>query len=361
VQECPIVAHTSLAHIPPNEVQQAVNTFLRDGVANDRTSTRAFACMECFKCVEDVCPVGLNPLRVNQIIKWVYRMAGGLGRDMICHNHASPDSRQRQRARLHTTAEEFARISTASNKSQATYVFFPGCNVYGQPDKILQALDILDLITDDYAFVPGLDNCCGDAQLTGGNVEQAEMIVRNLLHTLAAYQPEKVILWCPTCHCRFAETYAPVLDVPFALQSFPQFLAEHMSLLPLREDMPPRTVTLHEPCKSAYMGTDTTGPRDLLRQLPGVTLVEMVRHGKDTSCCGSNAVEHFPQSFAAVRDERLKEAAETQADILVDVCHFCHETFVSMETSYEYRVVNYVTLVAEALGIAREEYVRKHV
>jgi Fe-S oxidoreductase len=106
---------------------------------------------------------------------------------------------------------------------------------------------------------------------------------------------------------------------------------------------------------------DTTGPRDILRQLPGVTLVEMARHGKHTSCCGSNAVEYFPQSFAAVRDERLKEVADTQADMLVDVCHFCHETFVSMETSYEYRVVNYVTLVAEALGIAREEYVRKHV
>ena len=62
-----------------------------------------------------------------------------------------------------------------------------------------------------------------------------------------------------------------------------------------------------------------------------------------------------------VRDERLKEAADTQAEMLVDVCHFCHETFVSVAESYEYRIVNYVTLVAEALGIAREEYVRKHV
>jgi hypothetical protein len=40
------------------------------------------------------------------------------------------------------------------------------------------------------------------------------------------------------------------------------------------------TVTLHEPCKSAYTEVDLNGPREVLRQLPGVTLNEMEHHGK---------------------------------------------------------------------------------
>jgi hypothetical protein len=42
-----------------------------------------------------------------------------------------------------------------TDKQHARYVLFPGCNVYFQPELILNALDIMDAVGDDYAFVPG--------------------------------------------------------------------------------------------------------------------------------------------------------------------------------------------------------------
>jgi len=36
-------------------------------------------------------------------------------------------------------------------------VFFLGCNVYFQPEKILNAMDIIDAIGDDYAFLSAVD------------------------------------------------------------------------------------------------------------------------------------------------------------------------------------------------------------
>ena len=120
------------------------------------------------------------------------------------------------------------------------------------------------------------------------------------------------------------------------------------------------TVTLHEACKSAFTGVDLDGPREVLRQLPGLTLREMKHHGPDTLCCGSGAILWFPESCARIREERLQEAAQTKADRLVTVCHYCNQTFPGEGDKYEFLVTNYVNLVAEAMGIRRNDKFNKY-
>jgi heterodisulfide reductase subunit B len=56
----------------------------------------------------------------------------------------------------------------------------------------------------------------------------------------------------------------------------------------------------------------------------------------------------------------MDEAAETKADLLVNVCHYCHEVFTDKEQNYNYSVVNYISLIAEALGIEREDKLKKY-
>ncbi len=119
-------------------------------------------------------------------------------------------------------------------------------------------------------------------------------------------------------------------------------------------------MTLHEACKAAFTGLDLTGARQILQKLPGVDLIEMPRHGERTVCCGSGAEAYFPSSFKSVRDDRLAEARQTGADVLVDVCHHCHNVFCDHEYEYGFTVKNYASLVAEALGISREDKFKKY-
>jgi Fe-S oxidoreductase len=192
-----------------------------------------------------------------------------------------------------------------------------------------------------------------------GDINEGGRRAEDLVSALSTYQPEAVILWCPTCHCRFDNSITEALDVPFKVFSFPQYLAKNMHKLKL-SDTAAGTVTLHEPCKSAYTGVDLNGARDVLRQLPGVTLREMPHHGEDTHCCGSGAICWYPQSAHQVREERLKEAARTGADRLVAVCHYCNQTFAAEEQRYNFKVANYVSLVAEALNIKRDDKFKKY-
>ena len=356
-KRCPIVKKTELADVSPNKIQEQIKEYLKTGEANQTVFNRAFSCMQCFQCVDKCCPEGLDPLAVNEIIKWEYRHNKII--EMGYGDPRDDDSTHRVLAGIQLSAADYLKVSTPSMKETAKYVFFSGCNVYYQPEKLLNALDIMDLITDDYAFVPGLDFCCGNAHIYCGAIEEAERSSADLIEKLSAYNPATVIFWCATCLCRFDTTLLKVNMVPFGMMSFPQFLARNMDKLSFQNKIE-KTVTLHEACKAAFTGLDLTGAREVLQKLPGIDLIEMPRHGKKTFCCGSGAEAFFPNSFEAVRDDRLAEARKTGADVLVDVCHHCHNVFCDHESEYGFIVKNYASLVAESLGIGREDKFKKY-
>jgi heterodisulfide reductase subunit D len=356
-EECPILPFTDFSEISSQEIQKGVFEYIESGMPNQGAYTKAFACMECFKCTTDVCPEDLNPMLINEIIKGEY-ISKGLAPSTFSDS-GKADSAHRILAGVQASEDDYKRILIPSDKQKAEYVFFPGCNVYYQPEKILNALDILDAIGDDYAFLPGLEHCCGDNHLFYGDVRKGSTKSNNFLDAVLKYQPKAVLLWCPTCLCRFDKYISPSNAIPFEVLSFPKYLSENMNRLSLT-DSSSVTVTLHEACKSAYTGLDLYGPRDVLQRLPGVKLIEMEHCGSDTICCGSGAACWFPDSCGQIRDSRLQEAAETGAQILATVCHYCGQTFVDQEAHYNFSVTNYVNLVAKAMGIHREDKFRQY-
>lgn len=354
---CPILPHTGMGNYSPQSIQGGVFRFMEVGAANLYAYTKAFSCMECFKCTANICPEDLNPMVVNELIKGEY-IARGLA-EKAHEDQQKPDSVHRVLASIQVSGADYRKITVPSPKKRARYVFFPGCNVYFQPEKILNALDIFEAIGDDFAFLPGLDYCCGDSCLFTGEIDKGERLAASLATAIAEFQPEAVVLWCPTCHCRFEKSIAPALNIPFHIFSFPQYLAANMSKLSL-SDASAGGVTLHEPCKTAFTNLDSDGPREVLRQLPGVTLTEMKHHGPKTSCCGSGADCWFKESSSRVRDSRLKEAEQTGAGRLVTVCHYCGQTFGKEEERFSFTVTNYVHLVAEAMGIRRDDTFKRY-
>ena len=166
---CPVLEHTDLKGVAGEEIQAKFHTFLATGEPDPMVYTRAFSCMECFKCVFDICPLDLNPMMMNQWVKGEY-LRRGLAKDLYADN-GDEKSLQRIIASLQVIGEEYECLTTPSPKADQGVVFFPGCNAYFQPEKLLSALDIMDALEGDYAFLPGLDHCCGDNALFFGRLE----------------------------------------------------------------------------------------------------------------------------------------------------------------------------------------------
>lgn len=357
IKQCGIIEHTELENTPAKDVQRKTLDFLKIGTIDKDVYIKAFACMECYRCVKNMCPLGLNPLLINEIVKWEYRR-----KNIVPIPYTDPKdhfAKQRILASIQVSLEEYKRIFATSQKEHSKIVFFPGCNVYLQPDKLLSALDIMDLIGGEYAFVSGMDFCCGNVYLEAGDVDKGWEASQELMQKISSYNPETVIFWCPTCQCRFDMTLSKLSDFPFEIISFPQYLTRHLDKLKFSEQTD-KTVTLHEACKAAYTGLDTVSIREVLNAIPGVRLKEMPRSGLNTACCGSSAMDFFSDSMEKMRDLRLTEAEETGADCLIDICQTCHNIFVKEESNHTFEITSYVSLIAKALGIGREDKFKKY-
>lgn len=77
-------------------------------------------------------------------------------------------------------------------------------------------------------------------------------------------------------------------------------------------------------------------PRNLLRNIPSLELIEMERNRVNTWCCGSGggALEAFPDFAYRTAKERIEEAKTTGAEALVTSCPWCERIFKDTVKKY---------------------------
>lgn len=70
-------------------------------------------------------------------------------------------------------------------------------------------------------------------------------------------------------------------------------------------------------------------PREILKAIPGVNLVEMPRTRENSFCCGAGrgVLETFPDFADWAAKHRLEEVAEIGAETLVAACPMCKNNF----------------------------------
>ncbi len=94
-------------------------------------------------------------------------------------------------------------------------------------------------------------------------------------------------------------------------------------------------------------------PRDVLKSLPGVKLVEMTRIKEYSWCCGAGGgVNESNPDFAKwTAGKRIEEAVSTGAQALVTACPWCEKTFneAIKESGSSLKIYDIVELVEKAI------------
>ena len=114
-------------------------------------------------------------------------------------------------------------------------------------------------------------------------------------------------------------------------------------------------VLVYEPKKPRYNGAlgiyDT--PRNILKSIPGIKLVEMERNREYAWCCGAGAGvrERYPEFSAWTASERIEEANATGAEAIVSACPHCARNFIDAmdERGENLKVYDILDLVREAI------------
>jgi len=112
---------------------------------------------------------------------------------------------------------------------------------------------------------------------------------------------------------------------------------------------------IHDPPKQYRKGANGVYdvPRNILRGIPGLELVEMFRIKEYAWCCGSGGgvKEAYPDFATWTGAERLREARATGAEAIVSACPWCKRNFTDAanETGEKIKIYDIVELVQQAI------------
>ena len=95
-------------------------------------------------------------------------------------------------------------------------------------------------------------------------------------------------------------------------------------------------MTYHDPC---YMGRHNDvydEPRNVLKAVSGLELVEMPEFGKDSLCCGGGGGRIWMDTAKEDRfsDLRLEQTKAVGAEVLVTACPYCITNFEFLSSFY---------------------------
>jgi len=170
---------------------------------------------------------------------------------------------------------------------------------------------------------PQGQKCCGAPHAGEGDTDTLRMLARHNIDLFGRHSLDFIVADCAACSAQTKE-YAPLLrDDPAYAEKARAFSAqvrditEFLAAIPLQEPrgQVPRKVTYHEPCHLAHAQGVRRQPREVLRRIPGLELIEM----KESDwCCGSAGVYNIthPERGEEILARKLAHAAATGAQVI---------------------------------------------
>ena len=238
-------------------------------------------------------------------------------------------------------------------------LYFPGCYAaYKYPQVAKAVVNICKSANYPVAYLAEKEVCCGTHFLWDGETRMAHAWATRLSRAIFEAGAKRVIVSCADCYRSLKVDYAPLLgELPFEVLHISEVLVALLRENKIIFKNPIiGKVTYHDPCRLGRLGGGIyEPPRDILRAIPGLALVEMPRRRKWAWCCGSGGLvvlNAFPDFARWTASQRLAEAKDV-ADTLVTACTHCVANFADAHQAHSLglKIYDLPVLVAEAMGI----------
>lgn len=274
------------------------------------------------------------------------------------------------------------------SQGPAQVLFFAGCRFSydKEQQKVAQtAVNLLKKAGVDVAIMGSEETCCGARAYDMGFKKEFTQCAEKLIAAWKKAGVKTIVTSCADCFQAFLRLYPAQFGTDFEVMHTVQFLDRLIKdgKIKFSKNVPLR-VTYHDPChlgrqgepyipwngkekkvknqiivyeprKPRYNGAWGVydAPRDILKSIPGVELVEMERIKEYAWCCGAGggAREVFPDFSKWTASERIEEAKSTGADAIVSACGWCERNFSDCIKSSGDRmqVLDIADLVQQAL------------
>jgi len=241
-------------------------------------------------------------------------------------------------------------------------VYFAGCTAsYVENDIGMASVRLLDEVGVDFTYLGNKESCCGTPILVAGKWDAFQEIVKKNIQAVKTSGADTVITSCPACDMMWRQVYpkwAAKMGIEYNIKTkhYSEIVADKINsgefVFP-KNGHKPVTVTWHDSCHIGRASGVYDAPRQVLRAIPGVNLVEMDHNREEAYCCGSVlTLIKEPQVAAEVGKVRLDEAIEAGAEKVAALCPCCQFQLrvTADKKQMPLEVVDLARLAASSLG-----------
>ena len=359
---CPITESAGVGGLESTLVTNGIRDILSGGDMNENSRKWADACILSGDCI-DSCDYGINP-------RLMLTMARAVSKEQTHSEKERKLGGQKAfkalgagvkvLSRMQLTAADRERLGQGDkmevpDEKSVDYVFYTGCNVLKTPHIALLCLDIMDALELNYSVLGGPSHCCGILQFRSGDVETSTKVASNTIEKFIQTGATEVLSWCPTCQVQYSEFGLPTYEnatgiKPFEMRPFVLFLESQLDALrPLLKQPVKKKVALH-------LHPGIAGLPDAARRLcdavPGVEVIDL---NLPEMGLMSNSLSTVPSLKKDLQAQELAAAEAAGVDALAAVYHADHRELCAHERDYPFSVINFLEIIAESMGIFRDD------
>jgi Fe-S oxidoreductase len=287
-------------------------------------------CTTCGRCPQQ-CPRGVNQIEAGMSLRRIATEYGVFPAPVKPVRTASaglsaqgnPFGEERN-----NRADWAEGLSVKSFTEGTDLLYFPGCYLCYDPrlKKVARATaTILNRAGIDFGILGPQENCCGESIRKTGDEELFKHLARENIKVFVENGVKKILVSSPHCYHTFTNEY-PEFRVNFEIVHISRYLFELITggKLELTQGYK-KKVTYHDPCYLGRHNDIYDEPREVLKTIPGLELIEMPDARQDSLCCGMGGGRVWMETEKDERfsNLRLDQAKGVGAEVLATSCPYC--------------------------------------
>ena len=286
-----------------------------------------FACTTCGMCQSN-CPRSVKVIDNVRVMRSTLVEAGVLPGDLksitgSAHANGNPWSGPREER---TAWQEGLDIPAFGPDTE--YFLFVCCLSAYEPRSKNIAKSIVDLLKKagvSFGVIGNEESCCGESMRKIGDEELWQRLAQSNINLFKEKGVKKIITTSPHCLYTFRDEY-PSLEGEFEVIHYTELLANLIKEGKLKvKNSLAKKVAFHDPC---YLGRHSKiydEPRDLLKAISEVELIELEKNRELSLCCAGGGGRIWGEVPMGERfgELRINDAVEKGIQVLTTSCPYC--------------------------------------
>jgi Fe-S oxidoreductase len=223
-------------------------------------------------------------------------------------------------------------VKIMSEDSNVDILYWVGCaGSFDERNKKISTslVNIFNKAGVNFGILGAEEKCCGDSARRIGNEYLFQMLAAETIEILKNYNVKRIVTQCPHCFNTLKNEY-PQFGGEFEVLHYTEFITELIAEGKLKLNKPiNKTISYHDSCYLGRYNTIYDAPRKILKSIPGVKLVEMLRNKAKSICCGAGGGRMWMEEHLGKRinEMRLQDALDVNPDLISTVCPYCLTMF----------------------------------